>query len=85
MRVDAVLGGLSGIMWYVIWIGAVISIGVAYLYRIEDAELHSLLIALMSGFLAVVLFMIVINDKPFYGAVSVSPEAYKLILDQVLG
>jgi hypothetical protein len=39
----------------------------------------------MSGFLAVVLFMIVINDKPFYGAVSVSPEAYKLILDQVLG
>jgi len=83
LRVDAVLGGLSGIMWYVIWIGAVISTGVAYLYRIEDAKLHSLLIALMSGFLAVVLFMIVINDKPFYGIVSVSPDAYKLILDQV--
>ena len=79
LRVDAVLGGLSGIMWYVI----VISTGVAYLYRIEDAKLHSLLIALMSGFLAVVLFMIVINDKPFYGIVSVSPDAYKLILDQV--
>ena len=61
----------------------VISTGVAYLYRIEDAKLHSLLIALTSGFLAVVLFMIVINDKPFYGTVSVSPEAYKLILDQV--
>jgi hypothetical protein len=83
LRVDAVLGGLSGIMWYVIWIGAVISTGVAYLYRIQDAKLHSLLIALMSGFLAVVLFMIVINDKPFYGIVSVSPDAYKLILDQV--
>jgi hypothetical protein len=83
LRVDAVLGGLSGIMWYVIWIGAVISTGVAYLYRIKDAKLHSLLIALMSGFLAVVLFMIVINDKPFYGIVSVSPDAYKLILDQV--
>jgi hypothetical protein len=82
LRVDAVLGGLSGIMWYVIWIGAVISTGVAYLYRIQDAKLHSLLIALMSGFLAVVLFMIVINDKPFYGTVSISPEAYKLILDQ---
>ena len=66
-----------------IWIGAVISTGVAHLYRIEDAKLHSLLIALMSGFLAVVLFMIVINDKPFYGIVSVSPDAYKLILDQV--
>jgi hypothetical protein len=71
LRVDAVLGG------------AVISTGVDYLYHIEDAKLHSLLIALMSGFLAVVLFMIVINDKPFYGIVSVSPHAYKLILDQV--
>jgi hypothetical protein len=73
--VDAVLGGLSGIMWYVIWIGAVISTGVSYLYQIEDAKLHSLLITLMSGFLAVVLFMIVINDKPFYGVASVSPDA----------
>ena len=52
-------------MWAVIWVGAVISIGVAYLYRIEDGRLHSILIALMAGFLGVVLFMIVINDRPF--------------------
>jgi hypothetical protein len=68
----------------VIWVGAVISIGVAYLYRIEDVKLHALLILLMSGFLAVVLFMIVVNDKPFYGAVSVSSDPYKLILDRVI-
>ena len=84
LRVDAVLSGLSGLMWSVIWIGAVISIGVAYLYRIEDATLHSTLISLMSGFLAIVLFMIVMNDKPFYGADSLSSDPFKLILEQVL-
>jgi hypothetical protein len=84
LRIDAVSGGLSGIMWAVIWVGAVISIGVAYLYRIEDVKLHSILILLMAGFLAIVLFMIVINDKPFYGAVSVSSDPYKLILERLI-
>ena len=84
LRVGAVLSGLSDLMWAVIWIGAAFSIGVAYLYKIEDPRLHAILVALMSGFLAVVLSMIVINDKPFYGYVSITPEPYKLILDKVI-
>lgn len=81
LRIDAVGGGLSGVMWAVIWIGAAISIGVAYFFNIPDAKLHVIMVALMGGFLAVVLFMIVINDKPFFGYDSVSSDPYKLILN----
>jgi hypothetical protein len=70
-------------MWGVIWVGAIISIGVAYLFKIEDARMHAVLIALMGGFLAIVLFMISINDKPFYGAVSISTEPYQLLVDRL--
>jgi hypothetical protein len=84
LRVDAVSSGLSLVMWSVIWVGAFISIGVAYLFNVEDPKMHAILIALMAGFLAMVLFMIVINDKPFYGAVTISPDAYKLILERVI-
>jgi hypothetical protein len=28
--------------------------------------------------------MIVINDKPFYGAITIPPDAYKLILERVI-
>ena len=84
LRVDAVESGLSDVMWAVIWLGAVISIGVAYFFRIADAKLHALLVALMAGFLSVVIFMIVINDKPFFGPGSVSPDSYKLILERVI-
>ena len=80
LRIDAVNSGLSNTMWAVIWIGAAFSIGVAYFYQIGDVKLHAALVSLMSGFLALVLFLITINDKPFYGAVSISPEPYKLIL-----
>jgi len=84
LRIDAVGGGLSNIMWAVIWVGAAISIGIAYFFNIPDIKLHAILVLLMGGFLAMVLFMIVINDKPFYGAVSISADPYKLILERLI-
>lgn len=84
LRLDAVGGGLSIIMWAVIWLGAAISIGVAYLYKLEDPRIHAILIGLMAGFLAIVLFMIVINDKPFFGYVSIPADPYKLILEKLI-
>ena len=84
LRIDAVGGGLSMVMWAVIWVGAGISIGVAYFFNIPDFKLHAILVILMGGFLAMVLFMIVINDKPFYGYVSISPDPYKLILERLI-
>ena len=84
LRIDAVGSGLSPVMWAVIWVGAAFSIGVAYLYRLEDPRLHAILIFLMAGFLGIVLFMIVINDRPFFGSVSVSADPYKLILERLI-
>jgi phosphotransferase system glucose/maltose/N-acetylglucosamine-specific IIC component len=81
LRIDAVSSGLSTVMWVVIWVGAIISIGVAYFYNISDVKLHAILVSLMAAFLAMVLFMIVINDKPFYGYSSISSDPYKLILE----
>ena len=84
LRLDAVKSGLSNSMWAVIWLGAAISIGVAYFYQIADVKLHSVLIILMSGFLALVLLMITINDRPFYGPAGISADPYKLILEHLI-
>lgn len=84
LRIDAVNSGLSLTMWAVIWLGAAISIGVAYFYRIDDVKLHAALIILMAGFLALVLFMIAINDKPFFGYASIPSTPYQTILDKVI-
>jgi len=84
LRIDAVNGALSTVMWAVIWVGAAISISVAYFYRIEDWRVHFIMVALMGGFLSMVLFMILVNDRPFYGYVSISSDPYKLILHSVI-
>ena len=84
LRIDAVNGGLSGVMWAVIWVGAAISIFVAYFYSIQDLKLHAVLITLMSAFLGMLIFMIIVNDRPFFGYVTVSSDPYKLILERVI-
>ena len=84
LRIDAVDNELSGVMWAVIWVGAVLSIGVAYFYRIEDWRIHWMLVGMMAGFLGMLLFMIVINDRPFFGHVRVSSDPYELILHHVI-
>ena len=84
LRIDAAGDSLSPVMWSVIWVGAVISIGVAYFFKLEDPKLHAALVALMAGFLAMLLFMIVINDRPFYGYTSIPPDPYRLILDRLI-
>jgi hypothetical protein len=84
LRADAVEGGLSSEMWSVIWIGAIISICVVYFFKIPDPKLHMILVGLIAGFLAMVLFLIIINDRPFYGYGGVSSESYELILNRVI-
>lgn len=84
LRIEATSSGLSSIMWTVIWVGAAISIGVAYFYKIPDWRLHAILIGLMGAFLSLVIFMIAVNDKPFFGYASITPDAYKLVLEQLI-
>jgi uncharacterized protein DUF4239 len=84
LRIEATGTGLSQIMWSVIWVGAAISIGVAYFYKIPDWRLHAILIGLMGAFLSLVIFMIAVNDKPFFGYASITPDAYRLVLENLM-
>jgi hypothetical protein len=84
LRIDAVTTSLSGIMWFVIWIGAAISLSVGYFFSLEDARLHTVLIALMAGLLAIVVFLIIANDRPFLGDTAVTPSSYQLILNTLM-
>jgi hypothetical protein len=83
LRIVAAGGGLSNVMWAVIWVGAVITIGVAYFFKIPDVKLHGILVGLIAGFLSMVLFMITMNDKPFFGYMAVPPDPYQMMLDRM--
>jgi hypothetical protein len=81
LRIDAVGASLTPVMWSVIWIGAAITIAVGFFFHIRDRKLHMLLTGLTAAFIAIVLFIIVINSRPFIGNFGIDPDSYQLILD----
>ena len=74
-RLANVTTGIPAVFWWVVAIGAIISL---VLLAMLDMEIHVHLIlgALVSLFLGLVIFLIAAMDNPFRGAVSVGPDAF---------
>jgi hypothetical protein len=83
-RLDGVNSGLPGVMWFVLLSGAMGCLVLSVFFHVEDARLHAVLISALSGFVAMVLFVIVSLDRPFQGAMAVSSASYELVRDQLM-
>jgi hypothetical protein len=83
-RILAVDSELAPAMWGVIWIGAAITIGVSFFFFLKDIKLHMLLTGLAAAFIGMVLYVIVINSRPFIGSYSIQPDSYQVVLDTVI-
>jgi hypothetical protein len=82
-RLANVTTGIPAVFWWVVAIGAIISL---ILLAMLDMEIHVHLIlgALVSLFLGLVIFLIAAMDNPFRGAVSVGPDAFVAIYSSMM-
>ena len=84
LRLDSVQTGLPGVMWLVILSGAMIALSSSFFFHVDDARLHGIQITLLASFMALVIFMIFVLDRPYRGDLGVSSEPYQLIHDQLM-
>jgi len=82
-RLANVTTGIPAVFWWVVGIGAFISI---LLVAMLDMEIHVHLIlgSALSLFLGLVIFLIAAMDNPFRGEVSVGPDAFQLVYETVM-
>jgi hypothetical protein len=83
-RLEAVNSALPGVLWGVVLIGAAITVGVTYLFWVENVKLHAVLVASFAACLGLLVFLTAAMDNPFRGEFSVSPGAYKSVLANVM-
>ena len=87
VRLYSVTTGIPGIMWYVVLLGAVISIFFIWLF---DMTLRAqfFLGGLMSFFIGAMISLILVLDSPLRGEFGLGPEVFQLLLgfmNKVLG
>lgn len=83
LRLLEVREGIPSILWIVLVVGGVTTVGFTYLFGMKTPHLHVLMVAAFTLVLALVLFTIRALEYPFDGIVQVGPDAFEAFLDQI--
>jgi hypothetical protein len=65
-------------------IGAVINIAVTWCFHLHNRRKHFWMTALTSALLGLLIFLLAAMDHPYFGGLSVSPQPYPLIYDNLM-
>jgi hypothetical protein len=84
LRLDAVHTALPGVLWFVIIMGALVSLSSTFFFQVEDARLQAIQVVVLAVFVGLIIFIIFALDRPFRGDLGLEPEPYQLIYDQLM-
>ncbi len=84
LRLQAVPTGLPAALWSVVILGAVLNIGLTYLFWIDNISVHAILVGIVAIFIALLIFLTAAMDNPFRGEFSVSADAFQDVLNHVM-
>jgi hypothetical protein len=74
--------GMPAVLWAVLIFGGVVAVGFAYLFGLQNAWAHSLMVASLASVIALVLFTIGVIEYPFSGGARIGTDAFELILER---
>jgi len=80
-RLDSVQAALPAVLWWVLLPGAVGCIVLCLFFHVANGRFQAVLLLGLSGFLAMVLFVIIALDRPFAGEMGITADSYQLVID----
>jgi hypothetical protein len=81
-RLLAAEQGLPPILWVVLILGGVITVGFTYLFGLESTWVHLLMVAALAMIISISLFTVAALDYPFKGDIHIHPAAYEHDLER---
>jgi hypothetical protein len=82
-RLSAVTATMPGLLWYLVLIGALLTVVFVWMVHMNLAS-QFLLGGIIALFLGNMIFLIYSFDRPLQGAVGVSPDSFTTVYDQVM-
>jgi hypothetical protein len=74
--------GLPPILWIVLILGGVITVGFTYLFGLENTLVHLLMVGSLALVISLSLFTVAALDYPFKGDIRIHPAAYEQDLER---
>jgi len=74
--------GIPSVLWVVLIVGGMVTVGFSYLFGLENTWAHRLMVVSLTGVIALVLFTIGAMDHPFSGGARIGTGAFELVLNR---
>ena len=84
-RLVLATGAVPGMLWSVLVLGAVLTIGFTFFFGTQNVIMQSLMTGILASLIFSGLLVIVGIDRPFSGPVSVRAEAMTIVLEDFTG
>jgi hypothetical protein len=84
MRQHSIGSGLPAAVWVVVILGAAITLSVACFFETVSFMTHFWMVALTASLLGLIIWLLIVMDHPFLGAVSVGPEPFEQIYNSIM-
>jgi hypothetical protein len=65
-------------------VGAFISIALTWFFDMKSRNMHFWMTVMFSALLGTLIFLLAAMDNPFRGEISVGPEAFELVYEQLM-
>ncbi len=75
--------GLPAPLWTVVILGGILTVFLTYFLALERFKLHLVMTIVSATLVSLLIFMIAAVDHPFRGEVSIGPDAFQLVYDQL--
>lgn len=82
-RINSIYSGIQPFLWFVLIIGAAVTIGFSFLFGTKNTLAHVIMIALLSTAIGLSLLLVFAFDHPFVGIIKVEPYAFIRALKQL--
>ena len=76
---------LPSLLWGVLWVGAAINAVLLGLIQVRRVLIHVVMAGLIAMYVGLLIFVTASMDHPYSGGISIGPEAFELLLRQVMG
>jgi hypothetical protein len=83
-RLEAVNYAVPGTLWSVVLIGAALAIAASFVFSMESFWVHATMTSLLAAMIGLLVFFILITDLPYRGSAGVGPDAYELVLHDLI-
>jgi len=84
-RLQSVTTSLPAIVWYVLLLGAVITMAITWCLSVEKASVHLVFTGALAWLIGLSIFLIATLDYPFRGELGVSPAAFEQVYHDLMG